>query len=72
MKNRVLVVLDIEFEKEENMHPREMQEYVAERISIDDDIKQKSGLIKFVSSSIDGKLLSADKNSVELLEKIYK
>lgn len=72
MKNRVLVVLDIEFDKEENMHPREMQEYVAKRISIDDDIKQKSGLIKFVSSSKDGKLLSADKNSVELLEKIYK
>lgn len=72
MKNRVLVVLDVEFNSEKNMKPREMQDFVAERISIKDELNQKSGLIKYVSSEINGELIGADKDSVELLEKIYK
>ena len=77
IKHRVVVALDLEVEMDNSFEVvdgkaiREIQDFVADRINLEKGLTQKGGIIKYVNTTKNEKLIAVDKEGVEYLEKMY-
>ena len=76
-KHRAVVVLDVELDPEIELGInngktiRDIQDYIADRINLDNQLIQKNGIIKYVSTEDNGEIIAADENGVAYLERVF-